>query len=517
MVRAIYSCVNDVDVMMPVASALEESGIETVFWSASYNVCDRIQEAFPGALVCDQKKVLNGDWPEAIEQNISFNSINEEVLNEYAFVQRTYLEMAMTRAGGGAGFEWYELTESFNKALVGAIALVETLKPDVWIATSPAHFMFDYVLYEVCRKKRIKTLMFIQTHLPRHTMIFDTLHYEPSHLHSVAKGLKEYSLGEELKQYVDNLRSTYDKGIPLMIKKNHGFEQEGRYSPKSIQARLVEKKSKLSKDLRQQNVRSMLKRKLEPSVGHYLKEQGESWKTSFSTRQSFLQKRVHDVEDRMNLLERYDALTSGVDFDEKYIYFPMNMQPECTTVPQAGIFSDQLLSLQVLSAAIPDDWFIYVKENPAMFEWHRGSFARHKGYYESVSKVAKVKLLPLTSNPFDLLDRSQMVACSTGTTGWEAVVRGKVAIMFGDLYWYKGFPNAEQVSTVADIKALVEKVSADDFSIDMDLIDKYIVALHSIGYECGFQSKMLEHYQISPEQNTNEIVRSILNMLEAKT
>jgi hypothetical protein len=124
------------------------------------------------------------------------------------------------------------------------------------------------------------------------------------------------------------------------------------------------------------------------------------------------------------------------DKSKKFVYFPLQMQPELTTSTIGGIYTDQLLAIEKIVTMIPSDWTLYVKENPKQLEGHRGKY-----FYERLSLLKNVVYLSKEVSSFDLIDNCQFVANVTGTVGWEALQGGKPAIVFGQT-WYQEFPGA---------------------------------------------------------------------------
>ena len=109
------------------------------------------------------------------------------------------------------------------------------------------------------------------------------------------------------------------------------------------------------------------------------------------------------------------------------------MQPEMTTSTLGGIFTDQILALEKLSTIIPNDWLIYVKENPKQLEGHRGKY-----FFERLKLLPKARYISKEINSFDLIDNCQFVSTITGTAGWEAIISNKVCLIFGQA-WYQNF------------------------------------------------------------------------------
>lgn len=124
-----------------------------------------------------------------------------------------------------------------------------------------------------------------------------------------------------------------------------------------------------------------------------------------------------------------------VDYTKKYVYFAMHLQPEKTTSSWGAEFCDQVLALERLSQIIPDDWCIYVKDNPK-----QGFFMRDEWFYKRVSLIPKVSFVPDGTNTYQLLKHCVFASTITGTVGWEAIKGGKNVLVFGWGTWYKGFP-----------------------------------------------------------------------------
>lgn len=141
---------------------------------------------------------------------------------------------------------------------------------------------------------------------------------------------------------------------------------------------------------------------------------------------------------KSDLKKDYIRLAVVPELGKPYIYVPLHWQPECTTSPLGDMYVDQLLMLETLAASLPAGWVIYVKEHP--FQWSVSgatsySNMRYKGYYEHVSRLKNVFLVPISTDTYALSAHSRAVATVTGRAGIEAVLRGKPALIFG-YPWY---------------------------------------------------------------------------------
>ena len=120
----------------------------------------------------------------------------------------------------------------------------------------------------------------------------------------------------------------------------------------------------------------------------------------------------------------------------------MHYQPEATTAPQGGLYSDQIYMIEQLREWLPKDVAIVVKEHYSQFS---GALSGYKGryltYWDKMSKIDNVYIAPMEYSQKDLILNSTTVAVITGTAGWEAIQYGKNCITFGEA-WFNNHPNA---------------------------------------------------------------------------
>ena len=64
-------------------------------------------------------------------------------------------------------------------------------------------------------------------------------------------------------------------------------------------------------------------------------------------------------------------------------------------------------------------------------------------FFDRLDRIPNLKFLPSYANTFDLIDQSEFVATVTGTVGWEAIRKGKNALVFG-MPWYLNLPGVIQ-------------------------------------------------------------------------
>jgi len=134
-----------------------------------------------------------------------------------------------------------------------------------------------------------------------------------------------------------------------------------------------------------------------------------------------------------------------------FIYFPLHLDPEMTTVPLGGVFWNQLDAVQQLAVSLPANWTIVAKENPK-----QNGYARGMAFWHRLDRVPRTTLASRGVDSFRLIDGSRAVATVTGTAGWEALQVGKPVFHFGDA-WYRSLPGARDAR---DPKVLSDIASA---------------------------------------------------------
>ena len=113
---------------------------------------------------------------------------------------------------------------------------------------------------------------------------------------------------------------------------------------------------------------------------------------------------------------------------QKYLYYPLHINPEYSTLVQGGMLQDQLAIIESLAKSIPADWIVYVKEHPATMIYR----LRPRNFYKRLKGMPNVEMAPIDSDMHKIIFNAEMVAIMTGTSGWQAILRGKPVVAFSD-------------------------------------------------------------------------------------
>ena len=426
---------------------LQQQGIaHPVLWCATQSDIVHVKTAFPGLDVYDTlNQAVYGKelYPGALMDG--YRKMSDDLLNQLRGHDRILAEMLITRSDPGGGFGYYEQRSHYHDYLANCLAMLERYQPDLVIFQEIPHQMWDYILYAVARLRNINCLMLLDTPVPGRMVVFR------NHIDKIAPRCPTAETavennGQVIDDYIHRLKGKFEQGTSYQNRIAHK-SRLGKHSVVDILARLQDQYQQAA-SVYQSWKSGIHRRKAErqPPRIHYLKEAGKSWPDSFSSQWSMEYQRFIDLGRRVNLLESYAQACEPPDFDATYIYYPLHKQPELSTVPMAGEFSDHLLALKWLLAVLPSGVKVYIKENPGQFEWHRSTFARHQTFYEELNQFDAVRIIDTGYDSYQLIDHCLCVFTAVGTSGWEAIMRNKPVIATGTCVWYGEHPAVYRAS-----------------------------------------------------------------------
>lgn len=153
----------------------------------------------------------------------------------------------------------------------------------------------------------------------------------------------------------------------------------------------------------------------------------------------------------------YDRSAVPPDLSRRFIYVALHMQPECNTTPLAGGYANQELIVQMLGSLVPDDVLIYVKEHPFQKFHHPDGKWRSLAFYSDLLAVRNVRFVPRDCSTYTLIEHCIAVASASSTAGFEALFRGKPAIVFGHRFHCEA-PCVFRVRTIDDCRAALHAI-----------------------------------------------------------
>ncbi len=405
-----------------------------------------------------------------------------EVLEALRPAEATFLSITDRAAILPRSVRWR--TRLFRALVRHWIGFVERTRADLLLCTEPPHYGWDLVLYEVMRYLGKPTRVLLWTHLPDRFYLAERYDQAVPVDPEATRGLAS----------PEALRASLD---PDLLR---GIDEESRYSRHSrlVLGTPAPAGVEAPAKGRWQGARERIGR-FAAGLGQALADLG---------REGFLLPFAHNGIRSLTLfrafrllarawarrLERaWSARVRPLEPGVPYVYFALHMQPEASSMPQAGIFADQLLAVTTLAAALPEGWVLAVREHPSQFQDHFMSPAgrwhfRDPSDYEELAKVPGVVLVSMETPTHELVAGSRLVATLTGTVGWEALRAGRPCLTFGTP-WYSGCGSVFPVDSEAACReALARAMAKTPADIGLDLL-RFLVGIRdrlAVGAHGGF-------------------------------
>ena len=316
-----------------------------------------------------------------IDESLKFN--HPERTNLSGKELSTFLDM-YSRVSRSRGLAFHELQHTAYSYYNYFLHLIHKNSVKLVIFSSPPHFGVDYMLYIAAQRLGAETMMCYQTLIPNRFFAFQKL--------------EDFGNFKEL-----NEKEKFNLEIKKKHEKNLFYMRHLKTKPTSSIISMVN-------DLRRNILRSSSKPMSFPGIIQKYDE-ARSWKSLYAKH------------------AKTDISTTA-----RFVYFPLQLQPEMTTSSLGNGYSDQITAIEILSRIIPKDWFIYIKENPKQTHRQRG-----EGFFKRLSGIPNAVYIDKSFDTYTLIKNAEFISTITGTAGWEAISGGKPALIFGQA-WYQQLP-----------------------------------------------------------------------------
>jgi len=192
----------------------------------------------------------------------------------------------------------------------------------------------------------------------------------------------------------------------------------------------------------------------------------------------------------------------------KFIYYPLAVQPESSTSVRAPFHLNQLSIIQNIAKSIPIDYILCVKEHPGQ----KPKFWRPINFYESILSLPNVKLIHPAVKSFDLITKCDLVTLINASTGLEALFFKKPVIVFSDVF----YSLVSMVKKISDFNDLTKSIhdSLNNFSFNSNELSflinsienkQTLIPYFSILSDALRVSSKRIHYSVSETEEEFEI------------
>jgi len=484
---------------------VREHDWKPVYWTALPDFETPIQQKFPDVIYHSTLDAIRG-IPARSCTTLQLPALDQPLLEKLTFCESIVISM-MDRMDIAGTFSYEERRNLFYKFVRYWFGVLDAVKPDVYISPVSPHVIYDYVLYCLCKMKGIKTIMFNQPSL--YGWIYPIEHFEtiPKSLQSMyadllhlktAGKLEPFTLSDQSEFYMKKTSSDYSTAVPFYMKEQFEQNQIGIFLLKKFITH-------------PDNISNMIRKgRFLLSRDHYVKQKGKKIEESNMKGLEYLWNRLEGVQKKNKLKQHYKKQEKPADLNHPYVYVALHYQPENSTSPQGESFTDQFLVVDLLSKCVPKGWSIYVKEHSS--QWHiklHGERARTTDFYDAIAALSNARLIPVSTPNFSLIDHAKAVATVTGTTGWEAIVRGKPVLIFGHA-WYKGCDGVFYTPSEKTCKEVLLKI-AEGYKVDKEAVRLFVHVIEKVGMRGYVDVGYEKVADISYEENISALTCTIQN------
>jgi len=166
----------------------------------------------------------------------------------------------------------------------------------------------------------------------------------------------------------------------------------------------------------------------------------------------------------------------------KFVYFPLQFQPEAPIDVMAPFFSNQIETARQIAMSLPDDYTLVVKEHPDMVGY------RTPSYIEKINRTPNVKLIDYRIPSEEVLRRTDMVISPNSTTMVEAAFYYKPVIQLGNLGTTLKLPNVFKHTNLSTLSVKIKELLALDLKNDEyeRRLENFVVAVYDVGHRFNY-------------------------------
>ena len=315
---------------------------------------------------------------------------------------------------------------------------------DLFIANNVPHEGFDYIIACLCKIKGIKTLFSYQSPITSQVYLLENIE---DGCHGLRETLSNYN--QTLKD-VDESEILLDDNCTALVE---------RYFTKQDTTPFYMKKQKRNiKYFTNKAIYTMKKTFKNIVKGVFIKN------LKFKIcRNSKINGPYKKIKKFYNKLAINDLRINGEI--EKFIYLPLHVQPECTSNPLGDRFENQEFMIQMISAALPEGYYLYVKEHPKQ----ESNIYRSKEFFARINNLKNVRLVGTGIKTEMLMEHCVATATITGTAAWESLFSLKPVLLFGN-FCYQECKGVFKIKTNKELKEAINKIVAGNCFSKKDVL-----------------------------------------------
>ena len=204
-------------------------------------------------------------------------------------------------------------------------------------------------------------------------------------------------------------------------------------------------------------------------------------------------------------IPKYNPYNSIMKKDNmNYIFMPLHFQPEASSAPLGGMFSDQVKILQCILKELPKNYKVILKPHKLI--------GGHRQFFERYVNDDRVIFVNSSSDSWRLMKKSKAVVTISGTIGWEAVLNSIPVLIFGSIF-YQNAPGVYKIKSSKDLKIALNNINNHKKSTEKELITylSYLSRSTNKGWVDNRYGKLTS---LSNKENIESQSKAILNFIK---
>ena len=177
--------------------------------------------------------------------------------------------------------------------------------------------------------------------------------------------------------------------------------------------------------------------------------------------------------------------THEINKNEKFIFFPLQYEPERSIFVPAPFYTNQLEVIKNIAKSLPVEYKLYVKEHPGMQvqNW------RTISYYKQIMNLPNVRLIHTSVDTKEIIKKCSLVVTIGGSACLEAAFFNKPSIVFSDVS-FSSLPSVHRINSFEDLPQTI-RVSLQK-KIDSSELRKFIQFIDQNSFKFNFLDSLLE-------------------------
>lgn len=189
----------------------------------------------------------------------------------------------------------------------------------------------------------------------------------------------------------------------------------------------------------------------------------------------------------------------------KFVYFPLHVQPEMSTMTYAPFYLRQVSIIENVAKSLPVEYQLLVKEHPSMLG------RRSQDYYNQIKKITNVELVYPFLDSTKIIKEASLIVTITGTVGLEGLIVGKPVISFGSVYFTK-------CPLIYDCRNLAPtlwrhkiKDVLENYKCNEEILENFIAVVLSRSFKGNYMEPLMNYELIMSENNLQMLIDKICN------